>query len=355
MNKEKFEAYLRDKLSILQEEEIDEILAEYLQHIDMRVAEGVSEEEAIADFGDLDELVDDLLDAYKINRNERDFARFENRVKLGLNKAMDFINRIANSIMRRSSNEVVTLIVEFLIVIFAVFLVNSFIEAIFSGVNMAFYFRPYFLTNLIRLLIGLIRVVLTTSVSLAIFYWFAKERVLRNEDVKDQEQTDNKQSFQKTKEATVKPSEVKDEKPVSMTQDDTVSKVVVDEKLKEDVEVVEAELVDEKDKYQEPKAAQNHEYQAQAKPMDIPKPKKDRTFMQKVVNFNVMIIKIIVALCLIPAIVLGVFMGIGYVMLLIATISGYGSLGLVIMFSGIILIYYYFTILFIKFVGGKRA
>ncbi len=70
MNKLKFEAYLRSELSILQNDEIDEIVSEYLQHIDMKVLEGVSEEEAIADFGDLNDLVDDLLSAYKIDARD---------------------------------------------------------------------------------------------------------------------------------------------------------------------------------------------------------------------------------------------------------------------------------------------
>ena len=359
MNKQKFEAYLRDKLSILQEEEIDEIVAEYLQHIDMRVAEGVSEEEAIADFGDLNELVNDLLDAYKINRNERDFEKFENRVKLGLNTAMDFINRVASSIMKRSSNEVVTLIVEFLIVIFVVFLLNSFIGAVFSGFHSAFYFRPYFLTNLIRLLIGLVRVVLTTSVSLAIFYWFAKERVLRHEEedvdahedktMKTYTQTSQKEQVVKTASERSVDFKMNESEKTVITPDiidvDGSTVVSSDDKKTDDIKTEQKDV----------NRDSSFENKTQAKAVDIPKPKKQKTFIQSVVSFNITIIRLFVALCLIPGIVIGVLMGIGYVMLLTATFSGYGSIGLLILFAGILLIYYYFTIVFIKFVGGKKA
>lgn len=367
MNKQKFEAYLRDKLSILKEEEIDEIVAEYLQHIDMRVAEGVSEEEAIGDFGDLDELVNDLLDAYKINRNDRDFEKIEHRVKLTLNNIMDFINRIASSIMKRSSNEVVTLIVEFIIVIFAVFLINSFVEAIFNGFNSAFYFRPYFLTNLIRLIIGLLRIAVTTSVSLAIFYWFAKERVLRNEDVKEEDDTFASTS-QNAQQETVKPDENhKDSKMPNEAQKDvkeerlnqevssSASFTMNDAAVLKDSNIIDATV--EREQVIEPEQQKikkdvNHKSK---KASSIPKPKKEKSFGQKVLTFNINIIRFIVALCLIPAIVIGVFMGIGYVIILVATFSGYGSIGLSLILTGINLIYYYVLIMFIKFVGGKRA
>ncbi|MBQ5614808.1 MAG: hypothetical protein IIU81_00585, partial [Peptococcaceae bacterium] len=42
---------------------------EYTQHIDMKVASGLSEEDAIADFGDPEELIKELLDVYHLNPN----------------------------------------------------------------------------------------------------------------------------------------------------------------------------------------------------------------------------------------------------------------------------------------------
>lgn len=66
MNKEEFLRVLREKLSILDEREMQDILSEYEQHIDMKAAGAMTEEEAIADFGNLDDLAADILGAYHV-------------------------------------------------------------------------------------------------------------------------------------------------------------------------------------------------------------------------------------------------------------------------------------------------
>lgn len=67
MNKERFLEKLTIRLQVLDEKEKQDILDEYALHIDMKVAEGLSEEEAIQDFGDFEELVADILEAYHVN------------------------------------------------------------------------------------------------------------------------------------------------------------------------------------------------------------------------------------------------------------------------------------------------
>ena len=66
MNKQEFLAALRKALAVLEEEELRDIVDEYEQHIDMKVANGLTEEEAIADFGDFKELTAELLEAYHV-------------------------------------------------------------------------------------------------------------------------------------------------------------------------------------------------------------------------------------------------------------------------------------------------
>lgn len=66
MNKEAFLAKLREYLGILEDREQDDILEEYAQHIDMKMQKGLSEEEAICDFGPMEELVAQILEAYHV-------------------------------------------------------------------------------------------------------------------------------------------------------------------------------------------------------------------------------------------------------------------------------------------------
>ena len=55
MNKKEFLDELEKKIRVLDKKEISDILDEYSQHIDMRMESGLSEDEAIKDFGDMDE------------------------------------------------------------------------------------------------------------------------------------------------------------------------------------------------------------------------------------------------------------------------------------------------------------
>ena len=67
MNKKEFINEIKTRLSILKKEEIDDIVNEYSEYIDEKIKSGKSESEAIKEFGDIDELVGGILDAYKIN------------------------------------------------------------------------------------------------------------------------------------------------------------------------------------------------------------------------------------------------------------------------------------------------
>lgn len=66
MNKEMFLEKLKEYLGILEDKEQEDILAEYAQHIDMKMQKGLSEEEAIQDFGSMEELASEILEAYHV-------------------------------------------------------------------------------------------------------------------------------------------------------------------------------------------------------------------------------------------------------------------------------------------------
>lgn len=66
MDKKEFLSGLEQSLSVLEEDELRDIISEYEQHIDMKVARGLTEEEAIADFGSFQELTAQLLEAYHV-------------------------------------------------------------------------------------------------------------------------------------------------------------------------------------------------------------------------------------------------------------------------------------------------
>ena len=106
MNKTEFLLLLERRLIMLNDEERNDLITEYTQHIDMKVASGLSEEEAIADFGDPEELIKALLEAYHLNTNyqpvanetttdtSHPFQRFVNGVR---NKFDTICHKLSNS------------------------------------------------------------------------------------------------------------------------------------------------------------------------------------------------------------------------------------------------------------------
>lgn len=75
MNKEEFLNELRGHLRVLDEKEQQDIIDEYAQHIDLKMKSGLSEEDAICDFGNVEELAGDILEAYHVD------PKFEEKTK----------------------------------------------------------------------------------------------------------------------------------------------------------------------------------------------------------------------------------------------------------------------------------
>jgi len=83
MDKKTFLGELREALSVLQEDELDDIINEYEQHIDMKTKSGMTEEEAISDFGDRSELTAEILAAYHVRTDYADRQKQGRSVSVG--------------------------------------------------------------------------------------------------------------------------------------------------------------------------------------------------------------------------------------------------------------------------------
>lgn len=75
MTKVEFLKQMERRLQVLNQEERNEILEEYAQHLELKMASGLKEEEAIRHFGDVDVLADEILDAYHVNLNYKKESR----------------------------------------------------------------------------------------------------------------------------------------------------------------------------------------------------------------------------------------------------------------------------------------
>lgn len=118
MNKEQFIAYMNKKLAIIKERERKDIIDEYINHIDMKVQEGMSEEEAIAAFGDIDEMVKEILDAYNIDPSHtRSGDGFDRKVNEVLDAIFDSFQKLLSNVTSMDVDNIVRLLFEVLVVL----------------------------------------------------------------------------------------------------------------------------------------------------------------------------------------------------------------------------------------------
>lgn len=79
MNKEEFITQLKQSINILDDQEQQYFVEEYSQHIEMKMSQGMSEEEAVREIGSIEELSREILESYHVKAN-----LVENRVGKGI-------------------------------------------------------------------------------------------------------------------------------------------------------------------------------------------------------------------------------------------------------------------------------
>ena len=99
MSKDKFFKELEKRLEVLDANEREDIINEYKDTLNEKIKHGKSEEEAIADFGNIDELVKEILSTYKINT---DYMKDEDKFK----KASSELGSSFNKFIKTSSEYV---------------------------------------------------------------------------------------------------------------------------------------------------------------------------------------------------------------------------------------------------------
>jgi len=120
MNKEEFLKKLSKKLEVLEDTEIEDIVSEYDGYIDEKVNAGLTEEEAVKELGDFEEIVSDLLAAYKLKNNPRPDSGF-NRV---INTISDGIDSFMDSLDNKTGRDIIKLLIEIIIILFIICLLK---------------------------------------------------------------------------------------------------------------------------------------------------------------------------------------------------------------------------------------
>jgi hypothetical protein len=127
MTKQAFLDKLRSRLSILDDNEVEDILSEYAAHIDQKVASGKTEEQAIADFGDFNELVKAILSAYKIKDNASSSdsgSQFKTWLHSAIDEITDFMKPLIDRVGTLQGDQVGYFIAYLFLTLITVWLVQ---------------------------------------------------------------------------------------------------------------------------------------------------------------------------------------------------------------------------------------
>lgn len=194
MNKDKFLKELEKRLSILNENERKDIIDEYKSTIEEKIKNGETEENAVKDFGNIDDLVKEILEAYKINPKykENDFQKFindgENLIKECADTLAKGVKDMVESFKNNNQDLNLSLVFEIVIKVFLTILFigllripfiifthigNSFFEALFSPIDV-----------LIKVLWAIFLSIIYLVIIVIIISKFFKEYFVKNEDSK---------------------------------------------------------------------------------------------------------------------------------------------------------------------------
>ncbi len=222
MNKKEFLNKLEKALTILNEKERKDIIDEYKDTIEEKVKHGQTEEEAVEDFGNIDELVSGILDAYKIdpdyNHKEGNLSKFteegEKLIKKGANKLADMTREFADNIKDNDAEMNLNLAFEIIIKIFFTLIILAiitiplrFIGSI--GFSLAeTFFEPF--SFIIKIIIFILFIALYLSIGFLIIInlfkqYFKKE----NKTLESKDKIDKQNGIHNLKKDETKAKEVK--------------------------------------------------------------------------------------------------------------------------------------------------
>lgn len=156
MTKQEFLNHLEKELNLISEDERKDIIMEYGTYIDDKMAAGVSEEDAVAGFGNISDLVHDILEAYKINTDN-----YQSRVDKTLDKVYDRSENLLNRLGNLSVNDMFHIMFDVLLLLLILFVGKVIIVDFFGNlfVSLLFSFSGgyfYFFENIMNFIIAIV-------------------------------------------------------------------------------------------------------------------------------------------------------------------------------------------------------
>lgn len=184
MNKKQFLEKLEKRLNILEEDERKDIINEYKDIIEEKIKHGKKEEEAVKDFGDFDELVKEILKAYKINpKNSKDKAKEfldagEELIKDGAKKLTEEADKLIKNISKEDTTSTITNLFEMLLKALCVLIILAILTVPFKivlGIGSGIFSSMFGFGRLFEVLFNLLSILIFFVIAIFLIVFLFKD------------------------------------------------------------------------------------------------------------------------------------------------------------------------------------
>lgn len=177
MNKSEFLEKLRKRLDILNNSEVEDVILEYSSHIDEKVKKGkITEEQAIEEFGDFDELVKEILSAYKINDSKASKKNFSGLI----DEIVDTFEGLINLLSKKDLKTILKFIIELVIIIAIICLFKIPVEILLKLASSVFSGLPFGISSAINIIFRVVFELSYLILAVIFFIKIFKSRYLDN-------------------------------------------------------------------------------------------------------------------------------------------------------------------------------
>lgn len=225
MTKKEFISYMKERLSILNSDEITDIISEYTQHIDNKLAEGMSEKDAVATLGNVEDVAREILSAYNVNPDYNNVKKGEvkNEVKAVVTSFFDkffaTIKGIGDYILGQKAISLLKLVIKTIIMFFILwicFMAGFGVVNIFASVISSF-LNWYFIKDILMM----VYIIIALPTAVYIFIRFFAHSVGIDNKIKNKVVKENEPP--KTESKTIKMVKEKADKISNTVKDSSYS------------------------------------------------------------------------------------------------------------------------------------
>ncbi len=198
MTKNQFFKLLREKLDILEDNEIEDIITEYESHIEEKIKAGKTQKEAIADFGDIDELINDILSAYKVkSKNKPNESKAESIINTIVEEMVDFFKKLTDIINNKTGEDIIRIVCQIILIMILIWVLRLPFYILEVIGNQTLNFLPHYIEGILTVIWSLIVNIAYILVGIMLFYNLVRKIIFTKDNTSDSK--------------TVKPEPVKTE------------------------------------------------------------------------------------------------------------------------------------------------